>query len=152
MNQHEAMEAIAALIDDTHVALLATSNSRNQPAMRWVSPCLLNAAPGSIFLLSHPKASKIEHIGQNPLVQWSFQSRSLDKIITADASATIHHDIALTSELLECLGGRLQTFWHITPDNHTPLAAIETQLTAITLFSPLSGERTRVTFSREHQP
>jgi hypothetical protein len=152
MKPQEALKAIDALIEETHAALLATSDCSHHPSMRWVSPCMLKSVPGSVFVLSLPDATKIEHIRKNPLVQWSFQSRTLDKIIIANATATIHHNIALTSELLECLGRRLQTFWSLTPDSHAPLVVIETVLTDSTLFSPANGERTRVTFNREQQP
>ena len=148
MNMQEVMAELSATITEAKTAILATVDEHKSPSMRWITPGLLSSVPGSIFFLTSPASRKITHLRNNPSVQWSLQTASLQKIINVDGQARIHESPGLINEVLETVASRLTTFWKVNPDQHS-MVVVETRISQATLFNPLSGEHKQASFSLE---
>ena len=142
------MSWLDGITDEAKTAIMATSDSNGCPHVRWVSPAILSHCPDSIFMVTSPDFPKSHHISANPKVEWMFQSKSLDKIVNVQGTVTLHNDPALCSEVLEAIGPRLRTFWHVNPDRHA-LVVLETAIDKAVCFLPQKGLKEEVPFREE---
>jgi len=141
------MNEIQSIIDDAKVGVLATVDSSNLPHLRWVTPGLLKDHPRSIFIITSPAFAKAIHAKDNPKVEWMLQTRALDKVVNATGIISILDNPSLKSEVLEVVGARLRTFWHVSQDKHT-MIVMETVLENATHFLPAKGKKETVSFAK----
>jgi general stress protein 26 len=145
MEKSEILSAISEIIDDEKTALFATVSLEGTPAVRWVTPALLRGRAGAIYMVAGPRSNKIKHVRKNPDVQWSFQTRALDTIITVEGKVNVVDNPSIRSEVLEIVGPRLRAFWQMNMDERD-LLVLETIMEKAIIYRPMKGEKEAVAF------
>lgn len=79
---------------------------------------------------------KAKDIVDNDRVAWSFQSPSLDTIVSLTGRARILDLPELKAQVLEALGRDLTTFWRVNT-NPKHLIVIESTIDDISLYHPM---------------
>ncbi|MFW5775424.1 MAG: pyridoxamine 5'-phosphate oxidase family protein [Chitinivibrionales bacterium] len=148
MNKLEVLGMLREIIDDARTAVLATVDGNGAPHTRWVTPALLDSCPGSIYMITSPHFTKVNHVENNPLVEWLFQTRSLTKIVNVQGRIMVRTNTALRSEVLEELAPALRTFWKVNTDKHE-LVVLETVISEASVFLPTDGIKEKVSFATE---
>jgi pyridoxamine 5'-phosphate oxidase len=146
MNAEQIMNEIQSIIDDARTAVIATVDNDNSPHMRWVTPGLLKDHPRSVFIITSPSFAKAIHAMENPTVEWMFQTRALDKVVNTQGTASILDNPSIKSEVLEVVGARLRTLWHLSEDQHS-MIVMETVLEKAAYFLPAKGTKETVSFT-----
>lgn len=145
MKQGDFLFELEEMIDDVKTGLLATVDGEGRPQMRWMTPAVLKDRSGALYAVTSKDFAKREQLDESPLVQWMFQSRSLDKILYVDGSVNVVENSSMLNEVLEAVGPRLRVFWNVNPDE-TSLVVLETVLESGTVFLPMKGIREQAAF------
>ncbi len=140
MELNALLDVMERVLDGSGAAVLTTVDSQGRPHSRWMVPAILRGQPGSLYAVTSPHFTKIEHIAAQPRVSWLMQSKSLDETVEVSGKAQVIDNPALKSDVLEALGSKLAAFWHINPDE-TDLTVIETAIESITYLETATGER-----------
>ncbi len=148
MNKLEVLGLLREIIDDVKTAVLATVDEHGAPHTRWVTPTIMDGYPGSIFMITSPLFTKVNHVEKNPLVEWLFQNRALNKVVNVQGRIMIRTNAALRSEVLEQLAPSLRTFWKVNTDKHE-LVVLETVISEASVFLPNDGIKEKVSFAPE---
>jgi pyridoxamine 5'-phosphate oxidase len=148
MNQRELMNKLDAIIEDAKSAVLATSDSKGTPFLRWMTPIVLRWRPATLFCFTRPDTKKIEHIEAHPQVEWLIQNRALTEIVNVRGTVTVLDNPALKNEILEKLGSRLTMFWKVDLEK-TEFVVLETIIQEATYYQPMKGVRETVEFKTE---
>jgi len=93
---------------------------------------------GFLYCVTGSGSVKVADLEKNDRVQWSFQSASLDEIVTLDGRALVLDNPELKAQVLERLGSDLQTFWRVQPDPKR-LVVIETEIASARLYRPMEN-------------
>ncbi|NLL13569.1 MAG: pyridoxamine 5'-phosphate oxidase family protein [Fibrobacter sp.] len=148
MHKHEIMGLIDTIIEENRVAVLATVDTGGAPHLRWMTPGCIHERPGTIFMVSSSRFSKVEQIQNNPNAELMVQSRALDKIINIRGKINLLNNPSIRSETLECIGRHLHTFWNLNqPENE--LVVLELVIEQAVVYLPQKGSRISVDFSGE---
>lgn len=150
MNKLEVLGLLQEIIDEARTAVLATVDEHGSPHTRWVTPALLDNYPGSIFMVTSPFFTKVNHVDKNPLVEWLFQTRALNKVVNVQGRIMVRTNTALRSEVLEELAPALRTFWKVNTDKHE-IVVLETVISGASVFLPVDGIRESVSFETEEK-
>ena len=129
------LQVLRSLVGDVHIGLLITRGKDSYPDSRWMTVTLLEREARCLYTVSATGTRKIKDIEADDKVAWSFQTPSLDQIVSVQGKAGILDNPRLKAEVLENLGGRLKTFWRINPDPGK-LVVIETYIEKVTLYLP----------------
>ena len=148
MNQQELMNKLDAVIEDAKSAVLATSDSKGTPCLRWMTPIVLKWRPATLFCFTRPDTQKIEHIEAHPQVEWLIQNRALTEIINVRGTVTALDNPALKNEIIEKLGPRLTMFWKVDLEK-TDFVVLETIIHEATYYQPIKCVRETVKFKPE---
>ncbi len=147
MDKSGLIKLAAKILFDTKTAVLSTVGEEGQPRMRWMSPVFLDGYAERIFAVTSTGFKKASDINENGKVQWMFQSRSLDTVITIEGESRIIENLSLKNEVLEAVGKQLQTYWKINKDPSTS-TVIETEIKSAVVFYPVEGVKHKVTFEK----
>ena len=139
MKLKEILSALQSLLAESKVGVLTNVDEGGYPHSRWMTPVLLPRLPGRIFAVTGAGFKKVRHIKENPKVEWTFQSRTLDRIITLKGRAFVVDEPELKVEVLEAIGPNLQVFWRVNP-RAGDLVVVETSVEKAELFLPLKQE------------
>lgn len=142
------MAEVAAILEDVPTAVLATRDEQGTPRMRWMTPAILRDRPGAVYALTSPAFAKSAHIRSAPKVEWMFQTRALDVVITLRGSVNLLDNPSIRSEVLEVVGPRLTAFWKIS-DDERDLTVLETVISEGTYYRTMKGEKHVVAFDQE---
>lgn len=145
MTQHELMNKLSEIIDDTKTGILATVDSTNAPHVRWMTPAVLRDRQTALFAVTCPDFSKAAHIKTNPKVDWMFQSKHLNTVIHVSGVVNILDNPSLKNEVLEVLAPRLDVFWKANCVS-SEFVVLETVIEAATYYEPLTNVREEVAF------
>jgi pyridoxamine 5'-phosphate oxidase len=145
MDRREILTQIGRIIDDVKTGLLATVSEDGKPTMRWLTPALLRGRTGALYNITAPNSDKTRHLRLHPNVQWIFQTRALDRIITVDGKVNIVENPSIRSEVLEMVGAQLRAFWKITQDERD-LLVLETIIEKATYYVPMKGTKETLQF------
>ena len=146
-DKHEIMGLIDTIIEENRVAVLAVDTG-GAPHLRWMTPGCIHERPGTIFMVSSSRFSKVEQIQNNPNAELMVQSRALDKIINIRGKINLLNNPSIRSETLECIGRHLHTFWNLNqPENE--LVVLELVIEQAVVYLPQKGSRISVDFSGE---
>lgn len=148
MTRHQFKGIIESIIDETHTAILATVDSQGAPHIRWMTPGCIEDRPEAFFMITTSRMSKVDHIQSNSQAELMFQSRSLDKIVNISGSATVLDNPSLRSEVLECVGKHLHSFWKINT-SESELVVIEFLFNSATQYNPKNGTKITISFAGE---
>lgn len=139
---------IETIIDEAKTAILATVDGKGRPHMRWMTPTILPDRPGAIYAVTSPEFRKSAHLSANPKVQWMFQTRSLNKLLSVNGLVNVVDNSAMKAETLERIGRRLHVFWKINTDP-SKLVVLETIIVEGVYFEPMKGIKEQVIFNME---
>lgn len=145
MKMQELWPVLEELVEDSKTAVLATVDQENRPHTRWVVPGCLRNRPGALYTVSGSGFSKIEQLLNNPHAEMLFQTRGLEKIVNVSGRMNILDNPSIRSEVLECLGPRLKTFWK-TNVSENDLVVLELVMEEAVYYVPVEGVREKVTF------
>lgn len=145
MKKYELMEKTGNILEKVKTAVLATCDKNGKPHMRWMSPCIFSPADNTIYTLTSPQFNKTVHLKENPHVEWMIQTITLDTIITLRGKANIIENPSLKGEVMSKVGKNLHVFWKIT-GNETDYLVLETVIEEAVYFTPMTGEKTTVSF------
>ncbi len=146
MTQHEIMRELAEVIADAKAGVLATVDEHGNPHVRWMTPAILKDRQSALFAVTSPRLTKLQQLKANPRAEWMIQSLSLGTVITVRGAVNLLDNPSLKSEVLEELGPRLQTYWHVSPDA-PELVVLETVIDEIDQFHPLRNHHVTVKFN-----
>ncbi|MGD9938830.1 MAG: pyridoxamine 5'-phosphate oxidase family protein [Clostridia bacterium] len=135
MKERIPLEALRSLVGDVHVGLFISQGPDAYPDSRWMTVTLLEREHNCLYSVSIAGTRKIQEIEAGDKVAWSFQSPSLDCIVSVRGRAAVLDNPRLKAEVLEHLGSRLENFWKINPDPGK-LVVIETYIERATLYLP----------------
>ncbi|NLE00908.1 MAG: pyridoxamine 5'-phosphate oxidase family protein, partial [Fibrobacter sp.] len=144
----QLMNIITAILADNRTAVLATVDSQGKPHIRWVTPGCIVERPGTIFMVSASRFSKVEQIRNNPHGELMVQTRALDKIVTISGTINLLSNPSIRLETLECIGPHLSSFW-ISNQPESELVVLEFIIESATLYIPQKGSREEITFATE---
>ena len=145
MTQHEMMNKLTEMIEETKTAILTTVDPEGHPHVRWMTPSVLRDRQTALFAVTCPDFSKTGHIKANPKVEWMFQSRALDRIVKVSGVVNVLDNPSLKNEVLEALAPRLDVFWRVNCTS-SEFVVLETVIDSATYYEPLSNIREIVKF------
>jgi general stress protein 26 len=130
--------------ENSQVAVLSTVDNGGKPKMRWMTPAFLRGRRGAVYAVTSPEFSKTQDAASHQYVQWMFQTKALDEVMTLQGRVRILDNPSIKSEVLEAVGGNLRVFWKIKKDD-SELVVLETVIQSMSYFKPMTGERAEVT-------
>jgi general stress protein 26 len=145
MTQHELMNKLTEIIDETKTGVLATVDPENKPHLRWMTPAVLRDRQTALFAVTCPDFSKALHIKSNPKVDWMFQSKQLNRIVHVSGKVNMIENPSLKNEVLEVLAPRLDVFWKVNCSS-AEFVVLETVIEEASYYEPLTNTREVVTF------
>ncbi len=143
----EIIRRTEELLGIVKVGVLATVDKEGNPHMRWVTPAFVPGRKGFLYAVTSPTFEKSVHIEANPRVEWMLQTRSLDTVANLKGRMGKIDNPSLKAEVFESLGRNMQIFWRVNPKEGDVLV-LETELEAIVLFNPMSGEKSVYSFGK----
>ena len=150
MEGHEILRRTEELLGIVKVGILATVDKDGAPHMRWITPAFVHGRKGYLYAVTSTAFEKSVHIESNPHVEWMFQTRSLDTVANLKGNMGKIDNPSLKAEVFEALGRNMQIFWRVNPKEGDVLV-LETELSEIMLFSPMTGEKNLYRFDRGGQ-
>jgi len=145
MTNRDIMVEIGKILDDAKTALLATVDEKGRPHMRWLTPTVIRGRTGAIYNVTAPASTKLEQLRANPNVQWMFQTRALDRIITVNGKINIVDNPSIRTEVLEAVGDKLTVFWKIH-EQEWEVVVLETVIENATFYLPMKSRKEKVEF------
>ena len=142
MEFKQIVSVLHSILEESKVGVLTAIDDRGYPHSRWMTPALLPRFPGRLFAVTGSRFGKVGFIRENPKVEWAFQSRTLDRIVSLKGKAFVVDEPELKVEVLEAIGPNLQVFWRINP-KAGDLVVLETEIEEAVLFHPLKQESFR---------
>ncbi len=130
--------AMERVMDDSRAAILSTVDQDGCPRSRWMVPALLRGNRDAIYAVTSQQFDKVAQINSRADVTWLIQSKAFDEVIEVFGKAAAIDNPMLKSDVLEALGNRLSTFWHVAP-SETELIVLETVIEKIDYFRPIDG-------------
>lgn len=145
MDRHGLMTKLAGILDQVSVGILATSEKKGFPAVRWMVPAVLKGRPNALFALTSSGLGK--HISENcsPDVTWMIQTVSLDKVISLHGKMNVIDNPSLKMEVLSVIGNKLHNFWKLDSDPEE-FVILETVIEDGSYYVPLKGSTEKVKF------
>jgi general stress protein 26 len=138
MKDREPLKAFRALLDSVRVGLLCTVGQDGSPHVRWMTAAILPGEHGFLYCVSGSGSAKVADLEIHDKVEWSFQSPSLDEVVTLEGRAIVLDNPELKAQVLERLGSDLQAFWRVHPDPRK-LVVIETEIEHARLYRPMEN-------------
>ena len=145
MEKGALLNILESILDEVKTAVLASVDTEGRPSMRWVSPAVVRGRVGALYMVTSAKSKKVQHLKSNPQVQWLFQTRPLDRIITVDGRVNVVDNPSIRAEVLEVVGPRLRPFWKINMEERD-LLVLETIIERATFYVPMKGIMEEVKF------
>ncbi|HSV56932.1 MAG TPA: pyridoxamine 5'-phosphate oxidase family protein [Magnetospirillaceae bacterium] len=136
MEYREILSGLKSILEESKVGVLTVVDDRGYPHSRWMTPALLPRFPGRIFTVTCPRFEKVRYIAANPKVEWLFQGRTLECIVTVKGRAFVVDEPELKVEVLEAIGPNLQVFWRMNP-KAGDLVVVETEIEEAEILFPL---------------
>ncbi len=142
MLDQELTGKLEKLLFVSKVGLLTSVDQEGYPRSRWMTPALVKGRPEYLYAVTATDSAKAAQIKAHPRVEWTFQSKLLDEILSVTGTATVIVDPGLQAEVLEAIGPNLQVFWRMSQDSRK-MVVIETRLEEINYFAPLESIKSR---------
>lgn len=140
MDIKEMFAKLDRILDETRTGVLTTVDERGYPRSRWMTPVLVPGREGCIYAVTSPSFRKAVEIMSHPEAGWLFQTKALDRIVTAAGKINVLTNPSLGSEVQEALGRNLSVFWKVNP-NEKDLVVLETVVEEMTYFNSAKNER-----------
>jgi len=146
MEAREMLNILDRLLEDVKVAVLSNIGEDGSPVIRWMSPALVRGREGFLYAVTSPKFPKTAALKKNPKVMWMIQSKALDEVINIKGTMQVLENPSLKSMVIEAIGGKLQVFWSMNPDE-SELVVLETEIESIDYAKPTAKVRARAKLS-----
>lgn len=144
MTAREMLNRIRKLLDDSKTGVLSTADENGYPAMRWMTPILLDEYPDALYSVTSPGSAKHLQLLGDTRVCWLLQGRTLNEIIRVKGRVNIVDNPSLKASVMESLGSRLTVFWKV--NQNTDTVVLETVIEEAELLIPLKQQRETVSF------
>ena len=145
MDQHEMLTKIEALIEQSKVGLLATTDPQGKPRVRWMTPTVIPNRGASIYAFTAADAMKIKDIEHQSEVKWLIQTHDLTEVVSARGDTYILDNPALKTEILEILIPHTTRLWTVDLSS-TESVILETVIQEATYYRPQENFEETVTF------
>ena len=145
MDQHEMLTKIEALIEQSKVGLLATTDPQGKPRVRWMTPTVIPNRGASIYAFTAADAMKIKDIEHQSEVKWLIQTHDLTEVVSARGDTYILDNPALKTEILEILIPHTTRLWTVDLSS-TESVILETVIQEATYYRPQESFEETVTF------
>ena len=145
MEPNQVMDIVDVLLDETKVAVMATTDPEGCPCVRWMTPAIIKDRPGTIFALTSSGWDKVCDIRNHPTVEWMFQNRGLTKVVNIRGKINVLDNPQIKNEVMEKVGKWLTSFWTLDmdPDN---VVVLETVIEQAEVLVPATAHKTQVKF------
>jgi general stress protein 26 len=145
METRQVLDIVEVLLDETNVAVMATTDPEGCPCVRWMTPTIIRDRPGTIFALTASGWDKVCDIRNHPMVEWMFQNRGLTKVVNIRGKINVLDNPQIKNEVIEKVGHKLTSFWtlNMEPDN---LVVLETVIEQAEVLESTSAHKTLVKF------
>jgi pyridoxamine 5'-phosphate oxidase len=145
MNKSAFSSLLGTIIDDAKTAVMAPVDKAKRPHMRWMTPALLKSRPGAVYAVTSPEFEKVAHLSENPQVQWLFQTKLLNRVVTVSGPVNVVDNSAMKAEVLEGIGRRLNVFWRVNEDP-SKFVVLETVIESAEYFEPMQNVHEHISF------
>ncbi len=142
MDTVELLNTLERLLSASKVGVFTTVDAEGFPRSRWMTPALMKGRPGFLYAITAPDSAKAKHIAGHPQVEWTFQSKVLNEVLSVFGTASLVMEPQAKAEVLEAIGPNLQIFWRVNP-NSKNWVVVETAIKELTCFYPMRNERHR---------
>ena len=144
MDQKQLMSRVDELLAETKTAVLGSCTEQG-PRMRWMTPGIIKARPGSLFCVTAQSSFKAMQIKNPSNASWMVQNKALTEVINLEGEIYVVSDPGLKNEVLEVIGRDLVVCWKINKDP-ADLVVLETVVTRGSYFRPMDNVREFVNF------
>ncbi|MEE8441430.1 MAG: pyridoxamine 5'-phosphate oxidase family protein [Spirochaetia bacterium] len=141
MDTRAMLNAMERVLEASGSAILATVDADGRPHVRWMTPTVVRGRDGFLYAVTSPDFHKTAEAEGNPAVEWLIQTESLDEVLTVRGQMSVVDNVAMKGKVLEAIGGNLDVFWKLNPDE-SKLVMLETVIDEIVRLKPATGERT----------
>lgn len=140
MDAVEMIGKVEQLLLASKVGILTTVDADGYPRSRWMTPAMLKGRPNFIYAVTAPSSAKAAHIRTHPKVEWTFQSKVLNEVLSVIGTASLVADPQAKAEVLEAIGPNLQIFWRVNEDSKN-IVVLETEIQQVSCFYPMRNEK-----------
>ena len=144
MTNDDVMKKFRQVLEETPQALLATVTSDGFPAMRYMTPTMVQGNDACVYAVTAASFPKVQDLVGHPQVSWMLTSPRTREIFSFRGTINLIEDPRFKSELLEEIGRGLETFWRLN-DDPSDLIVLETQLVSGEYFNPKTAEKVQIT-------
>ena len=145
MTSHELMARVGSIIEEARTAVLATTDEEGRPHVRWMTPAVLPGRPNAVYAVTSRRFAKVAQLAAQPRVEWMFQTRALDTIVTLRGTVNVLDTPSIRSEVFESVARRLTAFWKAN-DDERDLLVLETVVEEGIHYRSMAGTRETVRF------
>jgi general stress protein 26 len=129
-----------SLIDGKHPGLLTTVDADNRPHARWMATFAFEEFP-YIYTLTAPDSRKLEHISENPRVEWVFSHQNLSLILNLSGAARKLTRAADIKRVWRMVEDKSHAYFLKNFREQPGFAVLETLVTRVECTVPRSGFR-----------
>ena len=145
MTKKELIDRITFTLEDAKTGVLATTDMKGHPRMRWMSPLIFPSNHNVLYAVTSPHFAKTLQLEKHPDVEWMLQTRSLNEVIYLHGKINLIDNPSLKAKIIEAIGKRLHIFWKIE-NNETDFIILETIIDEGIYFLPMEGKKETVSF------
>ena len=146
MDSRALFGVLDALITENKVGVLANIGKDGYPRLRWMTPALIRGRTGFLYAVTPRTFTKSVELEDNPAVEWLFQTSKFDQILRVKGKMQVIDNPALKADVLEALGGHLERFWVLKPEDDE-IVVLETIIESLKYEKP--GENVYVVHTVE---
>jgi len=123
------------LADGRRPGVLGTVDEHGMPHMRWMATLSLKDFP-LLYTITSPTSRKIQHIRQNPNVNWMFSNEEMNVIVNLRGKARIEDDFGKMQRVWKLLTDKSKAFFLNINSEGPGFAVIETEIEDIDATVP----------------
>jgi general stress protein 26 len=138
LTREEALDAALSVVSKASVAVLATTDERGAPQLRYMAFATLRDGLRRIYCLTGKQTRKIEQIRRTPNVVWMFTDESSGRIITLHGKAEVLDSSLATQQVWDRLvrAGEPYLVSILDEESSPEFHVIETTVTRMELLAP----------------
>lgn len=123
------------LADGKRPGVLATVDENGMPHMRWMATLSLKDFP-RLYTITSPTSRKIQHIRQNPNVNWMFSNEEMNVIVNLHGTARVEDDFGKMQRVWKLLTDKSKAYFLNIKGDGPGFAVIETEIEDIEATVP----------------
>ncbi len=143
MTKQELLKRFRQVLEESPQALLATVTDEGYPAMRYMTPAMVQGNDEALYAVTAASFPKVKDLAAHAQVSWMLTSPKTREIFSFRGKIRLVEDPRFKSELLEEIGQGLETFWRLN-DDPSDLVCLETRLVSGEYFNPKTAEKVQI--------